>query len=137
MKARSQSLSGWVNELQRVGRYTFTREEAERALSLEVRALDKALQRSCGQGRTHRLRKGFYTIVPLEYAPVGTIPPEWFIDDLMKFIDRPYYVGCLSAAAIHGAAHQRPQELQVVVPRRVKKFGLIKIARKTRLFRKR
>ena len=55
-------------------------------------------------------------IIPLEYSAAGTIPPEWFIGDLMEFIGKPYYVGCLSAAALYGAAHQRPQELQVVVP---------------------
>jgi predicted transcriptional regulator of viral defense system len=32
----------------------------------------------------------------------------------MRFHDVPYYVGLLSAAALHGAAHQQPQEFQVV-----------------------
>ena len=45
------------------------------------------------------------------------LPPEWFIADLMRFIGQRYYVGLLSAAAIHGSAHQQPQEFQVVVPR--------------------
>jgi predicted transcriptional regulator of viral defense system len=36
----------------------------------------------------------------------------------MKHTGRPYYVGLLSAAQLHGAAHQRPQEFQVVIPRR-------------------
>lgn len=31
----------------------------------------------------------------------------------MKFLERPYYVGLLSAAAYHGAAHQQPQEFFV------------------------
>lgn len=31
----------------------------------------------------------------------------------MKRLGRPYYVGLLSAAEYHGAAHQRPQALQV------------------------
>ena len=55
-------------------------------------------------------------VIPLEYSSAGIVPSEWFINDLMSFIGRPYYVGCLSAAAVYGAAHQRPQELQVVVP---------------------
>ena len=37
-----------------------------------------------------------------------------WIDDLMRFHHVPYYVGLLSAAALHGAAHQQPQEFQVV-----------------------
>ena len=37
-----------------------------------------------------------------------------FIDKLMQFIGKPYYVGLLSAAALHGAAHQQPQEFFVI-----------------------
>jgi hypothetical protein len=32
----------------------------------------------------------------------------------MKFHEHPYYVGLLTAAALHGAAHQQPQEFQIV-----------------------
>ncbi len=116
MKDNSKSLSDWVDELQRRGRYTFTRKDARQGLGIAEGALNKALQRSGRQGRVIRPRRGFYVIVPLEYSSAGTIPPEWFINDLMSFIGSSYYVGCLSAAAIYGAAHQKPQELQVVVP---------------------
>ncbi len=34
---------------------------------------------------------------------------------MMRHLDRRYYVGLLSAAEIHGAAHQRPQVFQVMV----------------------
>ena len=124
MKKNPGSLNNWVDELQRSGRYTFTRDSAERSLGLAEASLDKALQRLCNQGRIIRPRKGFYVIVPLEYSPAGTVPPEWFINDLMSFIGTPYYVGCLSAAAIYGAAHQRPQELQVVVPSHVRMINI-------------
>ncbi|MCD5416082.1 type IV toxin-antitoxin system AbiEi family antitoxin [Candidatus Bipolaricaulota bacterium] len=120
MKKRARSLNSWVNEIQRVGRYTFTREEAIRELSLHTNTLEKSLQRATSQGRILRLRRGFYVIVPLEYAVVGAVPTEWFIDDLMKFIGKSYYVGCLSAAAWYGASHQRVQEMQVVVPEHVR-----------------
>jgi predicted transcriptional regulator of viral defense system len=36
----------------------------------------------------------------------------------MKAVGAPYYVGVLTAAALHGAAHQAPQEFQVVTPTR-------------------
>ncbi len=32
----------------------------------------------------------------------------------MAYLGPPYYVGLLTAAALHGAAHQAPQEFQVV-----------------------
>jgi AbiEi antitoxin C-terminal domain len=63
-------------------------------------------------------RSGFYVIVDPQHRTAGTLPPEWFVDDLMKHMGRPYYVGLLSAAQLHGAAHHRPQEFQVVIPRR-------------------
>ena len=36
------------------------------------------------------------------------------MDNLMKYLNRPYYVGLLSAAALYGAAHQQPQEYFVI-----------------------
>jgi len=59
-------------------------------------------------------RRGFYLIVDPEYRQLGALPAAAWIDDLMRFHGTTYYVGLLSAAALHGAAHQQPQELQVV-----------------------
>lgn len=110
------SLSDWVDGLEKSGRYSFTLDQARQGLSKKVETLEKALHRLHVKGRIHRVRKGFYVLVPLQYASVGVIPAEWFIADLMTFLGQPFYIGCLSAAERHGAAHQRPQEMQVVVP---------------------
>ena len=120
----SSSLSEWIDELQRSGVYTFTKENALQALEIQKHSLNIAFNRLNQQGRILRLRNNFYVIVPLEYRSAGTIPPEWFIEDLMKFIGLPYYVGGLSAAAVYGAAHQRPQELQVVAPSHIRMIDL-------------
>lgn len=124
MKQNSTSLNKWIDKIQRSGVYTFTREKALNDLKLNEESLKKSLFRLNQQGRILRLRNNFYVIVPLEYRSTGTIPTEWFINDLMRFLSLPYYVGCLSAAAIYGAAHQRPQELQVVVPSHVRMIDL-------------
>lgn len=116
MNDQVKGLGEWVDGLERSGRYSFTLEEVRQTLALEAPALVKALQRLCGKGRLVRARRGFYVLVPLAYAAAGCVPAEWFLADLMKYLGSPYYVGCLSAAMLHGAAHQRPQELQVVVP---------------------
>ena len=116
MNAKVQSLTEWVDGLERTGRFSFTLEEVRLALTQESPALKKALQRLCSKGRLVRAGRGFFVLVPLAYAAAGCVPSEWFLSDLMKFRGSPFYVGCLSAAALHGAAHQRPQELQVVVP---------------------
>jgi len=42
------------------------------------------------------------------------LPPEWFIDDLMAYLQVPYYVSLLSAASLHGSSHQAPQIFQVI-----------------------
>jgi predicted transcriptional regulator of viral defense system len=114
---KPRSVNEFVDDLQKRARYTFARKEAEAALKLERATLTKGLQRLQKAGRIRMIRRGFYVIVPLEYAASGIVPPDWFIDDLMKFLEQPYYVGVLTAASIQGASHQQPQEYQVVVAR--------------------
>jgi len=108
-KGGPMSLEVWIDQLQKEGRYSFERTEALRELGLSRPSLKKALQRASTRRRILALRRDFYVIVPLEYSAVGAPPTEWFIDDLMRFVGRPYYVGCLSAAVWHGAAHQSPR----------------------------
>ena len=115
MRSKESSLATFVDGLQRQARYNFTRDDAASAVSTSPETLTKALQRLQAADRIHRIRKGFYTIVPLEHADAGNIPTDWFIADLMRFLKLPYYVGALTAAAYHGAAHQQPQEFQVVI----------------------
>ena len=111
---RRKSLSNFVDSLQAEGRYTFTRDEAKNALGGSDLALKRALERLSKKRRIAMVGKKFYVIVPLEYQASGILPATWFIEDFMTFIGRPYYVGLLSAAAIHGAAHQQPQEFHVI-----------------------
>lgn len=112
--SRYAALAKYVDSLQGKGRYLFQRADALTALGVSEEALQTAARRLAAKRRLVSPRRGFYVIVPLEYRAAGAPPPDWFIDDLMKFQERPYYVGLLSAAALHGAAHQQPQEFQVV-----------------------
>ena len=111
------SISDHVESPQRRGLYAFTRAEAAAVLSLSETALTKGFQRLTHKGRVRMLRRGFYVIIPVEYSATRMIPTDWFIAELMQFLDLPYYIGVLSAAALHGAAHQQAQEFHVVVPR--------------------
>jgi predicted transcriptional regulator of viral defense system len=117
MRPSGLTLSAFVDGLQRQARYTFTRSQVAAAVPASPDTLTKALQRCQAAGRIHRIRRGFYTIVPLEHADAGNIPTDWFIADFMRFLNVPYYIGALTAAAYHGAAHQQPQEFQVVIGR--------------------
>lgn len=124
-----KSMAAFVEDLQAKGRYTFTRAEAMNADPRSDTAMEAALRRLKQKGRIADPRRGFYAIVPVEYREAGCPPASWFIDDLMRFLGQPYYVGILSAAAIHGAAHQQPMLFQVVTnrPTRPAQAGRVRI----------
>lgn len=104
----------YVEGLLARGRHSFTRSEAEAALGSSRVATYHSLRRLEKHGWLAMPRRGFYLIVSPEYRHLGALPPTAWIDDLMRFHGMPYYVGLLSAAAMHGAAHQQPQEFQVI-----------------------
>jgi predicted transcriptional regulator of viral defense system len=106
-----------IDDFQRRGLYGFDREKLDASLSASSAAIGKALKRLADRRRVKRLRKGFHAIVPVEYTRQGVPPADWFIDDLMHSLGQPYYIGLLSAAALHGASHQQIQQLQIVVPK--------------------
>ncbi len=58
--------------------------------------------------------KGFYVIVPIQYAAKRIVPPIYYIEQLMSFLKKPYYICLLNAAELLGAAHQRPQKFSVM-----------------------
>jgi predicted transcriptional regulator of viral defense system len=109
-----RGLAALLDSLQERGRYCLTRDEAASRLSISDDALTKAAQRLVARRRLVVPRRGFWVIVPLEHRQAGAPPPDWYITDLMVHCGCPYYVGLLSAAALHGAGHQQPQEFQVV-----------------------
>jgi predicted transcriptional regulator of viral defense system len=115
-------LDSWIEALPPQGRYAFTREEAMAALGFGRKDFNQAARRLAVQKKIARIHGSFYVVVPLEHLAVGVIPADWFIVALMEHLQRPFYVGGLSAAALHGAAHQRPQWLQVVTDRPLRKI---------------
>ena len=105
----------WIDDLQRRGRITFALKEVyEQFASRNEAALKNALTRLVSKSRIYSVWQGLYAIIPIEYSSKGMVPPVLYIDDLMKYLDRPYYISLLSAAVFYGAAHQRPQEFCVV-----------------------
>jgi len=127
INASPKDLASWIDDRQAEGLYYFTREEAIQSLKMTEEAFRKAASRLAKKTRIVRIRSGFFVIVPLEYRASGVLPAEWFIADLMAYLEQPYYVGLLSAASLRGAAHQQPQQFQVVTTapqREVRKKGL-------------
>lgn len=116
----SETLSHLVDSYQASGRYVLLRAQALKALGISDEALKKAAQRLVAKRRLAVPRRGFFIIVPMEYREIGAPPPAWYIDELMKFSEQPYYVGLLSAASLHGAAHHQPQEFQIVTNKQLR-----------------
>jgi predicted transcriptional regulator of viral defense system len=89
-----------------------------------------AAQKLQKRGRLLNPRQGFYVIVPPQNLNFGSPPPASFIDDLMRHEKRPYYVGLLKAAELHGAAHHAVMEFQIVTDKQMRNIqaGRSKIA---------
>jgi predicted transcriptional regulator of viral defense system len=107
----------YLDDMVAASRYTFTTSEARAALNVSAAALKVALNRLTRQELIVTPAKGFYVIVPPEYRSLGCLPADQFVPTLMKSLQLPYYAGLLTAAQYHGAAHQRPQEFQVLLER--------------------
>lgn len=64
--------------------------------------------------------RGLWVPVRPEFRTWGAPPGIEVIDAMMKHLDARYYVGWLTAASLHGVAHQAPQVFQVAVDRHVR-----------------
>lgn len=110
-----KTLSSYIVELQQKGRYWFSKEQALQDTQANDLSFKRAVARLIKNKKVARIKRDFFVIVPPEYYHLGTLPAEWFIEAWMSYSKRQYYVALLSAAALHGAAHQQPQEFQVIV----------------------
>ena len=109
------SAKNYIAGLAARGQYHFTSADARATLGVSADATKLALNRLARQGHIASPSRGFYVIVPPEYRSLGCLPADQFIPALMARKNLPYYVGLLSAAQYHGAAHHRPQEFQVLL----------------------
>jgi predicted transcriptional regulator of viral defense system len=121
--------SEFLTSLISKGYCSFTSAQAREALNTSDIAVRAALRRLKQKGILAQPINGFYVIVPPEYRILGCRPAEHFITELMEYIGAPYYVGLLSAAQYHGAAHHRPQQFQIITnqKRRAITCGRVKI----------
>jgi predicted transcriptional regulator of viral defense system len=97
------------------GRFSFTFEELNQAFASSEQAIRRKLYRLKADNKIAIIRKDFYVVLPPEYSENGSLPVFLYIDDLMKYLGRDYYVALYSAAALYGAAHQQPMEYQIIV----------------------
>lgn len=109
------SVKEWIEELRKKGRSTFRLTDAiETFPLLKPETVKRSLTRLTAKRKIYSVWNGFYAIIPVEYQNKGSVPVIFYIDQLMKFLGRDYYISLLNAAAFHGAAHQRPQEFSII-----------------------
>jgi predicted transcriptional regulator of viral defense system len=117
-------LADFVDRLQQQGRYTFTKKEALETLNCKNINLTQYVNRLLKKKRLLMPKRGFLVIIPTEYQVLGEVPASWYIHNLMSFEGIPYYVGLLTAASLHGASHQKPQEFQVLSSHQLRKVSV-------------
>ena len=109
------NIRDWVEDLPKRGKITFSKEEIQLQFPyLTNRNIQNTLNRLVGKKKIQSVWRGFWVVVPVEYGLKGVVDPIEYIAQLMNFLGQKYYIGLLSAAAIHGAAHQQPMELMLV-----------------------
>jgi len=103
-------ISDWVNQQLAKGKYSFSLTYLHDTMpDKSNNSIKMALKRLVDKNKIISVYKGFYIIIPPSYSNLGLLPPTMFMNDLMKYLGRSYYISLLSAAALQGAAHQQPQ----------------------------
>ena len=110
-------LSQYIDSLISDGKYSFSTSQAVESVDCSPDSLRKGIRKLRGKKHIATPMRGFHVVVPLEYRSSGCPPAEYFIDAMMSWLNEDYYVCLLSAAEAYGAAHQKPQEYQVMVSR--------------------
>ena len=130
-KTQKMELYDWdnyFNELVNDNKYTFTLSELKKHFLLPDKSLLQGLYRYKKNKKIVQIRKGFYGILVPRVAMKGQLSYVEFLDDLMKSLNKDYYVALLNAAALYGAAHQQPQIVYVFstppIPRNIKASNL-------------
>lgn len=111
----NMSLNDWITEQEKRGITTFSFQKIRNVFSeRSEKALKTDINRLVVSKRIQFVYKGFYVIIPTQYQLKGIVPPSYYINELMDYLGKPYYIGLLSAAALYGASHQRVMVTQIV-----------------------
>ncbi len=109
------TIDEWIHQREIRGNMTFSIIELRQAFPTNSeKGVKTELRRQSLKGRIQSVYRGFYVVIPIQYQLQGIVPPYYYIDELMTHVGKPYYIGLLSAAAMYGAAHQRPMLTQVM-----------------------
>lgn len=122
MKTKRYAGVEYVRGLLRIGSYAFSRNAAAQALGRSGPGLSNTLKRLEKSGWIMPVSRGFYAVIDSGNQAFGFAPPHSFLDAWAKQRGFQYYMSGISAAELHGAAHQRTQVYQVVTDRTLPTF---------------
>jgi predicted transcriptional regulator of viral defense system len=105
----------WIADLPKLGKTTFTKQEVVAQFpDMASYNIQNTLYRLSKKKKIQSVWRDFYAVILTEYGLHGIIPPMAYIDKLMRFLGKEYYVALLSAAALQGASHQAAMEFFVI-----------------------
>lgn len=106
-----------LDQSQARGRLVVSLDELVQSSGLSPLAVRRQLEH-LGE-RVARLpgRHATYLLVAPEHRARGTPPVASWLDAYLRYREQPYYLGLLSAAALHGSSHQAVQVTQVLTSR--------------------
>ncbi len=108
------TIRSWIHDKAIHGYSTFSVDEVKKEFAaLSPGHIQTELNVLAKNSIISAVYRGFYVIVPTHYMLRGVVPPLYYVDQLMNYLGKPYYVSLLSAAELLGAAHQRPQTLSI------------------------
>ena len=104
LREESNDYIDWLNQRAMRGKSFFTKDDFNGAFgNVTEGSRAVALSRLADGGRIVSPWQNFYVIAPIQYKLKGVVPPSYYIDELMRFLGRKYYVSLLTAAGLHGA----------------------------------
>lgn len=117
----------FLDHLQARGDLVVSVDEAAKQNALTRIAAQRQLERTAPRATRLPGRPSAFLIVPPEHRLRGAPPVAAWLDDYLRTQDQRYYVGLLSAAALHGSSNQAVQVTQVLLrqPRRPIAIGKI------------
>ncbi|MDR2474156.1 MAG: type IV toxin-antitoxin system AbiEi family antitoxin [Tannerella sp.] len=114
------NIGQWVEDLPKLGKSVFTKQEVVNQFpDFAKDNIRNALNRLSKKKKIQSVWRDFYAVVLPEYGLKGIVPPMAYINQLMNFLSKDYYVALLNAAALQGASHQASMEFFVITNSRV------------------
>jgi len=124
-------IGDWIGDLPKKGKIVFSKEEVIRQFPyMASNNVRNVLYRLGKKRKIQSVWRDFFAVILPEYGLKCIAPPIEYIDQLMKYLNKDYYIALLSAAKFHGATHQASMEFFIITNSRIlrdKQEGDVKI----------